>query len=223
MRERAVRVSLIALLTVASATACASASRPSTSGSTASGECHYTKSARSAAKNVGRPPSAITSPTPNTATLTTNHGVITLRLNAGAAPCTVNSFTFLAGQHYFDSTSCHRLTTSGIFVLQCGDPTGTGAGGPGYRFADENLRGATYSAGTVAMANAGPGTNGSQFFLVYADTKLAPKYTPFATITAGLDVVRTVAAAGSNNSNGPGDGAPLLPTTIEQVVTAGAS
>src|SRR5205085_1699124 len=138
----------------------------------ASGECHYTKSADGAAKNVGLPPNTPAPSAASTAILTTNRGVITLRLDATAAPCTVNSFTFLASKHYFDSTSCHRLTTAGIFVLQCGDPTGTGAGGPGYRFADENLRGATYPAGTVAMANAGPGTNGSQFFLVYADTTL---------------------------------------------------
>jgi len=208
---------------LASVTACATKSASSKSASTASGECHYAKSARAAAKHVGIPPNAIASPAAQTATLMTNHGVITLRFNTAAARCTVNSFGYLASKHYFDATSCHRLTTSGIYVLQCGDPTGTGGGGPGYTFADENLRGATYPAGTVAMANSGPGTNGSQFFLVYADTTLAPNYTPFATIANGLDVVKTIASAGSDNSHGPGDGAPLLPTTIVQLVVASSS
>ena len=218
MREGAVRRFVLAQAMLFTVTACAAHSASSQSASTASGECHYAKAARAASKNVGIPPSAVASPAAQTATLTTNHGVVTLRFNTASAPCTVNSFAYLANQHYFDATSCHRLTTSGIYVLQCGDPTGTGGGGPGYKFADENLRGATYPAGTVAMANSGPGTNGSQFFLVYADTTLAPKYTPFATITSGLDVVKTIAAAGSDNSHGSGDGAPLLPTTIVQLV-----
>jgi len=223
MRDRAVRVCVVALAIFSSLTACATKSPSTPSVAAASGECHYAKAARAAAKNVGTPPSAIASPAAQTATLTTNHGVITLRLNTAAAPCTVNSFSFLVTKHYFDSTSCHRLTTSGIFVLQCGDPTGKGAGGPGYKFADENLSGATYPAGTVAMANSGPGTNGSQFFLVYANTTLAPKYTPFATIVTGLDVVQKIAAGGSDNSHGPGDGAPLLPTTIVQLVATPSS
>ena len=218
MREGAVRAFVVSVAMFASVAACATKSA-----STASGECHYTKTARAASKNVGIPPSAIASPAATTATLTTNHGVITLRFNTAAAPCTVNSFAFLASKHYFDATSCHRLTTSGIFVLQCGDPTGTGGGGPGYKFADENLSGATYPAGTVAMANSGRNTNGSQFFLVYAATTLAPNYTPFATISGGLDVVKTIAAAGSDNSHGPGDGAPLLPTTIVQLVATTSS
>ncbi|MFJ6777275.1 peptidylprolyl isomerase, partial [Kitasatospora sp. NPDC091257] len=123
-------------------------------------------------------------------TLDSNCGKVTIALEAAKAPHTVNSFAFLAGEQYFDHTKCHRLTTDGIFVLQCGDPTASatvpgGTGGPGYKFADENLTGATYPAGTVAMANSGPGTNGSQFFLVYKDTKLPPNYTPFGKITGG--------------------------------------
>ncbi|HSR24834.1 MAG TPA: peptidylprolyl isomerase, partial [Candidatus Eisenbacteria bacterium] len=103
-----------------------------------------------------------------TAVLATSCGNVTLALAASQAPHTVNSFVFLAGQRYFDHSPCHRLTTAGIFVLQCGDPTGTGTGGPGYTIPDENLAGATYPAGTVAMANTGrPHTGGSQFFLVY--------------------------------------------------------
>jgi peptidyl-prolyl cis-trans isomerase B (cyclophilin B) len=146
--------------------------------------------------------------------------VIVIKLDPAKAPCTVNSFVYLAAQKYFDATPCHRLTTAGIFVLQCGDPTGTGSGGPGYEFGDENLTGAMYPAGTVAMANAGPGTNGSQFFLVYKDTTLAPNYTPFGTITGGLAVIQKVAAAGSDNSNGDGDGKPNLPVEITSVTVA---
>jgi peptidyl-prolyl cis-trans isomerase B (cyclophilin B) len=127
----------------------------------------------------------------------------------------VNSFVYLAGQRYFNNTDCHRLTTSGIFVLQCGDPTGTGSGGPGYKFNDENLAGATYPAATLAMANAGPNTNGSQFFLVYKDTSLPPSYTPFGTIVSGLGVVQKVAAAGTDN--GTGDGHPKEKVVIESV------
>lgn len=182
--------------------------------SAAAGPCTYTK-AGSAAKPVTGLPPAGGATGPVNATLTTNRGVIGLRLDGAKAPCAVGSFAFLALEKYFDGTSCHRLTSKGIFVLQCGDPTGTGRGGPGYAFADENLTGATYKAGTVAMANAGPGTNGSQFFLVYKDTQLPPSYTPFGTITAGLPVLAKVAAAGSVP---PGDGKPKLPVTISKVV-----
>ena len=133
------------------------------------------------------------------------------------APCATNSFKYLAQKGFFNNTSCHRLTTAGIFVLQCGDPTGTGAGGPGYQFPDENLTGATYPAGTVAMANSGPNTNGSQFFLVYQDTPLPPNYTPFGRVTAGLNALTSIAAKGSDNANAQGDGHPNQPLTIQSV------
>jgi peptidyl-prolyl cis-trans isomerase B (cyclophilin B) len=126
--------------------------------------------------------------------------------------------SFLAQNQFFDGVSCHRLTTSGLFVLQCGDPAGTGAGGPGFSFADENLPSADengvalYPAGTVAMANSGPNTNGSQFFLVYKDTYLGPNYTPWGTITSGLDVVENIAAAGV--AGGASDGAPAQSVVI---------
>jgi len=155
-------------------------------------------------------------------TLDTSEGDIVIALNAAKAPHTVNSFNFLAGQKFFNGSRCHRLTTEGIYVLQCGDPTGTGTGGPGYQFQDENLTGATYPAGTVAMANAGANTNGSQFFLVYKDAALPPSYTPFGTITSGMDVVQKVAAGGSDNSNGSGDGRPNINVVLNSVtVTAG--
>ncbi len=158
-----------------------------------------------------------------TATLDTNCGKVTVSLDAAKAPHTVNSFAFLAGEQYFDHTKCHRLTTGGIFVLQCGDPTASatapgGTGGPGYKFADENLTGATYPAGTLAMANSGPDTNGSQFFLVYKDTQLPPSYTPFGKITGGLDALQKIAAAGT--LEGRTDGHPMADVTLNSVTAA---
>jgi len=142
----------------------------------------------------------------------TSQGIITVKMLTNAAPCTTWSFRFLASRGYFNGTHCHRLTTQNIYVLQCGDPTGTGSGGPGYSFNDENLTGATYPAGTVAMANAGPNTNGSQFFFVWKDTTLAPAYTPFGTVIGGMDVLQKIAAAGDDSQNNPGDGYPNLYT-----------
>ncbi|MEU5531690.1 peptidylprolyl isomerase [Streptomyces sp. NPDC020362] len=154
---------------------------------------------------------------PYSATLRTSQGAITFRALTDKAPCTTYSFKFLAQRDYFDRSHCHRLTTARIYVLQCGDPTGTGSGGPGYSFPDENLTGATYPAGTVAMANAGPNTNGSQFFFVWKDTKLSPAYTPFGKVTAGLDVLQKIAVGGEDDQNGPGDGFPTLPVNIKRV------
>ncbi|MEW9518907.1 peptidylprolyl isomerase [Streptomyces tubercidicus] len=143
------------------------------------------------------------------AKLATTCGTIELKLDAGKAPHTVNSFAFLAGQGYFDHSKCHRLVDEGLHVLQCGDPKGTGQGTPGYTIPDENLKdprlkGGVYPAGTVAMANRYDGqseksrnTGGSQFFLVYQDSKLPPNYTPFGTVTAGMDVLKKIAKAGS--------------------------
>ena len=147
----------------------------------------------------------------------TTQGIITVRMLTDQAPCTTFSFRFLASRGYFKKTHCHRLTTQGIFVLQCGDPTGTGSGGPGYEFNDENLAGATYPAGTLAMANAGPNTNGSQFFFTWQNTTLAPDYTPFGTVIGGMDVLQKIAAAGDDSQNGPGDGYPNLYTAFRAV------
>ncbi|RKE16899.1 peptidylprolyl isomerase [Streptomyces sp. TLI_171] len=157
---------------------------------------------------------------PYHATLRTSQGAVTFQALTDRAPCTTWSFRFLAEHDYFDRTHCHRLTTQRLYVLQCGDPTGTGSGGPGYSFPDENLAGATYPAGTVAMANAGPNTNGSQFFIVWKDTELSPNYTPFGRVTAGLDVLQKIAAGGEDDQNGPGDGFPTLPVTIRNVTLA---
>ncbi|MET8703964.1 peptidylprolyl isomerase [Kitasatospora sp. NPDC004723] len=154
---------------------------------------------------------------PYKATLKTSQGSITFQALTDKAPCTTFSFRFLAERDYFDRSHCHRLTTQRLYVLQCGDPTGTGSGGPGYSFPDENLEGATYPAGTVAMANAGPNTNGSQFFFVWKDTKLSPAYTPFGRVTDGLDVLQKIAAGGEDDQNNPGDGFPTLPVNIRNV------
>ncbi|MEU5273521.1 peptidylprolyl isomerase [Streptomyces hygroscopicus] len=142
--------------------------------------------------------------------LQTTCGDISIAMDAGKAPHTVNSFNFLAGKGFFDHTKCHRLVNSQIYVLQCGDPQGTGMGGPGYTIPDENLKdsslkGGTYPAGTVAMANQynpqtkqGRNTGGSQFFLVYQDSRLPPDYTPFGTVDkAGMKVLKKIAAAGA--------------------------
>lgn len=146
----------------------------------------------------------------------TSAGELPITLTADRTPCTVGSFVSLAEQGYFDATNCHRLTTDGIFVLQCGDPTGTGTGGPGYSFVDELDGSEEYPAGTVAMANAGPDTNGSQFFLVYEDTLLPPDYTVFGEISPeGVDVLREVAEAGTES--GGTDGPPAEPVTILRV------
>jgi peptidyl-prolyl cis-trans isomerase B (cyclophilin B) len=147
---------------------------------------------------------------PYTVLLHTTQGDIAFQALTAKAPCTTFSFRFLAQHRYYDGTHCHRLTTNRIFVLQCGDPTGTGSGGPGYVFPDENLAGATYPAGTVAMANAGPNTNGSQFFITWKDTTLSPNYTPFGRVVAGMGALQRIAAAGEDDQNGPGDGYPTL-------------
>ena len=161
--------------------------------------------------------------------MATDQGNIGLLLNNAQAPCTTNSFASLAGQGYFDDTPCHRLTTSeSLSVLQCGDPTGQGTGGPGYQFANEYpttqyqpdnpalQQPVLYPRGTLAMANAGPGTNGSQFFLVYEDSQLPPTYPVFGTIDpSGLLVLDEIAAAGT--VEGTDDGEPATAVTIDSV------
>lgn len=190
-------------------------------------------------KDSAATPSATPTPTPKTSPpamaidekakytfdLKTNAGEIKFEMDAAKTPQTVNSFKSLADKGFFDKTKCHRLTTSGIFVLQCGDPEGTGTGGPGYTIPDENLDSlgkpneqgqVIYPAGTVAMANTGrPGSGGSQFFLVYKDSPLAPSYTPFGKIdAAGLKALEEIAKAGT--ADGGQDGAPKNDVTIEK-------
>ena len=155
-------------------------------------------------------------------TLQTSAGDVPLTLDRALAPCAVNSFVSLAHQGYYAATPCHRLTTDpGLQVLQCGDPSGEGNGGPGYKFADEVFPELTYGRGILAMANAGPDTNGSQFFMVYGDGELPPNYTAFGTISPeGLQVIDEIARRGQDGSNSAGDGAPVEPVTIEQAVVS---
>lgn len=193
--------------------------------------CTYPAAPPAAGKAVRGPRTGRVPTTPAlvTATISTDHGNIGVRLDNAKSPCTVNSFVSLAQQGYFDGTSCHRLTANNsLSVLQCGDPSGTGSGGPGYSFANEYptnqyTKGdpalgvpVRYPRGTLAMANAGADTNGSQFFIVYADSKLPPTYTVFGTVDeTGLATVDAVAAAGVVGGNL--DGKPALPLTIDSI------
>jgi peptidyl-prolyl cis-trans isomerase B (cyclophilin B) len=163
-----------------------------------------------------------------TLTVTTNCGEIVISLLGAKAPITVTSIAALANAGYYNNSLCHRLTTEGIYVLQCGDPTASGSGSPtGWTgYIDENLPQATginYPAGTVAMANSGPKSNGSQFFLVYQDTTLGANYTIWGKITKGLDLVQKVGAVGAYQMSGnqamyAGDGYPIQIVEIKKAV-----
>lgn len=191
----------------------------SSDSSAAVGTCSYPADSQSGAKDVDAPEEKPQAKGTVEATVATTAGDLAVTLDADRAPCTVNSFLSLAAQKYFDDTECHRLTTEGIFVLQCGDPTGTGSGGPGYSFADELDGSETYPAGTLAMANSGPDTNGSQFFVVYDDSSLPPDYTVFGQLDEkSTKTVADLAAKGTDS--GAGDGAPKEKVTITEVTTA---
>jgi peptidyl-prolyl cis-trans isomerase B (cyclophilin B) len=147
--------------------------------------------------------------------LRTTVGDIDVVLDAEQAPCAAHSLRTLAEAGFYDDTPCHRLVDRGVFILQCGDPTGTGRGGPGYRFAEEALAEVSYARGTVALVNSGPATTGSQFFLVYEDSPLPAQYTPVGTIgEAGLEVLDRVAAAGAGPLTPTGATPPLLPVQV---------
>ncbi|ROO84386.1 peptidyl-prolyl cis-trans isomerase B (cyclophilin B) [Actinocorallia herbida] len=179
--------------------------------SAAPGECLYTE-AGEASKEVSVPPAKPAYETAVNASVKTSVGDLTFSLDGAKAPCTVNSFAHLAAEGYFDDTECHRLTEN---VLQCGDPSATGSGGPGYQFANENTEGAVYKKGVLAMANAGADTNGSQFFIVYKDwDDLPPDYTVFGTVTKGLEEVEKVGKAGSEPA---GDGKPKTKVEIKSI------
>lgn len=194
--------------------------------------CQYPASAEQASKQVNPPRAGKvpTEPAEISASMSTDQGNLGLLLDNGKAPCTVNSFASLAQQGYFDNTPCHRLTTAEqLKVLQCGDPTGEGTGGPGYSFANEYPTNqfrpddpklqepVTYPRGTLAMANAGPNTNGSQFFLVYQDSKLPPNYTVFGRVDdTGLATLDKIAQGGVDG--GGQDGAPATPVTVKSIL-----
>ncbi len=181
--------------------------------------CEYPEDGQEPAREVEPPAADAPAGGTVTATITTNFGDIGLSLDAASAPCTVNSFVSLAEQGFYDDTPCPRIgDLDGFGILQCGDPTGTGAGGAGYSFADELSGDETYPAGTLAMANAGPDTNGSQFFLVFRDSQFPPSYTVFGTIDeAGLETIDAIAAVGNDGANPAGGGAPNEDVTIEKV------
>jgi cyclophilin family peptidyl-prolyl cis-trans isomerase len=135
------------------------------------------------------------------ATLHTSHGDVTIDLDAARSPVAVNSFLFLAGEGFYDGVIFHRVVPG--FVVQGGDPTGTGRGGPGYRFPDELEGEGRYTRGTVAMANAGPDTNGSQFFICLEDVGLPHAYTIFGTVTAGMEAIDAIAAIPTDAQDRP--------------------
>jgi peptidyl-prolyl cis-trans isomerase B (cyclophilin B) len=210
-----------------------------TSSDATKGACAYTPNpSETPPKEVGMPDDPAETPKDGTVTLTlkTSQGDVPVSMDRTKAPCTVQSMAHLAKEKYFDDTVCHRLTASqGLKVLQCGDPEGTGGGGPGYTVPDELDAAAAlqagpagpdgsptviYPRGSVAMANAGPNTTGSQFFLVYGDSTLPPNYTYFGTVDeAGLAVLDKIAQNGiTPGQNGPEDGAPATPVTITQAV-----
>ncbi|MGK2865899.1 MAG: peptidylprolyl isomerase [Mycobacterium sp.] len=193
-------------------------------------DCQYPAAAEASKKvNPPRAGQVPTDPPEVSVSVATDQGNIGLQLDNAKAPCTTNSFASLAGQGYFNDTQCHRLTTSeSLSVLQCGDPTGQGTGGPGYEFANEYPTNqyqpdnpalqspVLYPRGTLAMANAGPGTNGSQFFLVYKDSQLPPNYTVFGTIDeTGLATLDKIAGAGVEG--GGSDGAPATKVLVKTV------
>jgi peptidyl-prolyl cis-trans isomerase B (cyclophilin B) len=177
---------------------------------------------------AGTPPDPAATPASGTVALlmSTDQGEIPLTLDRAKAPCAAASFAHLASQQFFDGSPCHREVNQPTFgVLQCGDPTGTGSGGPTYKFAEEVTPETTYPRGTIAMANSGtPGSTGSQFFLCFVDTQLSPDYTAVGTVDeAGLAVLDTIAAAGNDGSfePSPGGGAPNLPVTIQTMTVVG--
>ena len=196
----------------ASATSTATSASPSgePTGTTAASALNATVSCQyvaggQRAKPVDPPPATDVPATGTlTVTLDMTAGPVAITMDRAKAPCTVNSFEALVKQGFYDGTSCHRLVDQGIYILQCGDPTGIGSGGPGYRFADELTGSEQYTAGVVAMANAGPDTNGSQFFIVWADSPLPPDYTIFGTIDDdSLQVITTIASRGVSQDASP--------------------
>jgi peptidyl-prolyl cis-trans isomerase B (cyclophilin B) len=190
--------------------------KQNTADSGGAAQCAYNEAPKEArskqVKDVGLPETQQKNTGTQTMTLDTNLGPITAKIDRAAVPCTAGSFTHLASKGFFDNTKCHRLVTQGIKVLQCGDPSATGkgwrdtdgTGGPSYNLAEENLptdKRPAYPEGVIAMANSGqPGSTGSQFFIVFGDSQLDPNYTVLGTITAGMDVVKQVAAAGDDGA-----------------------
>jgi peptidyl-prolyl cis-trans isomerase B (cyclophilin B) len=191
----------------------------SPSASTGAASCEWAPDGSGSVVDADPPPSAV--PATGTAQLrmSTGQGELVLTLDRSGAPCAAQALVSLAQQGFFDGSPCHRETDSdGLQVLQCGDPTGKGAGGPPWSYPTQVDGSETYPRGTVAMANSGQGFDGSQFFLVWGDAQLPPDYTVVGTVDpGGLAVLDTIAAAGNDGSNGPGDGAPTDPVIISSM------
>lgn len=204
------------------------AATPARAPKSTSGPCKYTETEQTLtnpdAKDVGLPADPATTPATGKVpvTIATDRGNMVMTLDRSKAPCAVQSFLFLSNKKFFDNSPCPRVVDEGIFVLQCGDPSGTTAGGPTYQYKEENTAAATYGTGVVAMANGGPGTTSSQFFIIYKDSNssLGKQYSVIGTITSGLDVVTKVAAGGNDGSNQAGGGKPELPITIKSIAEA---
>lgn len=162
------------------------------------------------------PPMCIDTTKRYTAEMHTSMGTITIALHAALAPQTVNNFVVLSRYHYYDNVTFHRIIKG--FVCQGGDPTGTGSGGPGYRFADELPKPGRYEIGSLAMANAGPNTNGSQFFIICGSqgTQLPPQYSLFGQVIAGLDVVSAMSAVKTDRSDRPRTKVTIKSVTITE-------
>ncbi len=183
------------------------------------GPCKYKETATGLKSgrlfDVGLPPDPKPTPTATrTVQFTTNQGVVTVELDGKNAPCNVQSIVYLIGKKFYDNTACPRSVNSGIFVVQCGDPSGTTGGGPTYTVKDESLKTAKYPAGVLAMANSGANTNSSQFFFITKDSTSGlgspGKYTVIGKITKGLDIVQKIAAGGDDESNQAGGGRPNI-------------
>jgi peptidyl-prolyl cis-trans isomerase B (cyclophilin B) len=186
------------------------------------GTCDFTAedSGNPNVTDVGTPPAEVETSGTTQVTMTLDSGEVGLTLDRANAPCATASMVYLAEQKFYDGTPCHRLTTSdALQVLQCGDPSGTGMGGPSYQFPTRVTGEETYERGVLAMANSGNGFDGSQFFLVYGDSQLPPNYTVMGTIDeAGLKVIDAIAAKGVEG--GGEDGAPAEGVTIESLKVA---
>jgi peptidyl-prolyl cis-trans isomerase B (cyclophilin B) len=209
-------------------------------------DCAWNADTGENAHDVGRPPTTgIAKSGIETMTITTDQGVIKALIDTSKVPCAAASFSFLASKQYFDNTKCHRLTTEGSFALYCGDSSGTGQGGPGYRYADEYIpepdaaasdtpspapsasapTTALYKAGMIAIDNTGADTNGSRFFIVYKDSPvLEPKYTLLGRVTQGLDIVEKIASGGvAEGGSSATDGKPKVTVTIQTLTIGDAA
>jgi peptidyl-prolyl cis-trans isomerase B (cyclophilin B) len=221
----------LAVLVVAAGTALAVQTRgggtetPPVTGQTAPAplDCGVTSRTDGSVKPVGQPDFASAARSGSaTMTLRTNLGELTVTMDRARTPCAVASFEHLAANGYLNGTTCHRLTAGVMSILQCGDPTGDGKGGPEYQFKNEYVPAGMYRRGMVAMANAGADTNGSQFFIVYVDSQIPPYYPVVGEVSAGMDIVDQVVAGGQDGAapdkgQPGGDGRPTIALTLTAV------